>query len=1329
MVDLSTAATRTSATFPLTDLQSAYLVGASDMIELGGIRPSMYLEFDLAGADPERATAALTTLIRRHEHLRTEILPDGTHHVLTAAEAVPPPVDVADLTGLAPDERRDLLAASRARLTAEGVEPTGWPLFRVSAFLLRRRRMTVQIAMSLLLLDARSTRLLQREWQALCQDPSIVLPPAGTFRELLGIVLDRRTGPDYDSQVRYWHDRLDTLPGPPQLPLARPTGDLTGVRMRRRETCLSAARWRALTAAARAHRLLPATAMLHVFAETLSAWAAVPRFSVAVLHQNWATGLPGLENTVGQFGATLPLAVESGHEDDFWNRAVRLQRQLWSDMANAQVSGVQISRDLAARRGWSTRAALPYVFNSMLATNRASRGIGRPACRSAATEIHTPQVLIDNQLVDNPDGGVTCVWDSVDDAYPDGMVDLMFDSYRRMLDELAGPAAGSAMPSAIPPDHRKRISVDNDTEPVAPARLEAGFLAQAVLRPQSPAVIAPDLVLDYAGLERRSRAVAAWLRRFGVGPGTLVPVVAAKGWEQVVAVLGVLRAGGAYCPVDASLPQDRRTALIDTCGSPAVLATTRSLPAGHRGLPVLRLDGVVPDEGEPVPEAAPVDTVTDLAYVIHTSGSTGTPKGVMIEHGPAWNTIREVADRIGLGPDDRVFGISSLSFDLSVWDVFATLSAGAALVLPAATAHPDPTGWVTATHEAGVTVWNSVPALAELFTQACGSSPVPPVRAFLLSGDWVPTELPDRLRGRWPDARVIAMGGATEASIWSNWYETDEVDPAWRSVPYGRPLRGQTMRVLDHRRELCPPWTTGEIWIGGAGVARGYWRDPDRTAEVFVVHPRTGERQYRTGDLGRYWPDGTIEFLGRRDRQIKIDGFRVEPAEVEAALNRHPGVRGCAVGAVASATAGQRLAALAVPDDPELTADELIRHLRALLPHYLVPSRVAIVERFALNTNGKIDIATSLAGLDPPTGDVMDVRAETGGPLTLVVRQVAALCAQLLGIDAVGADENLFSLGANSLLVLRLTQRIRDRFAVDVPFGQVFRSPTARALAEVVNTDRSATRTDGPLRLSDGTGTTLVLFHPVGGSVAAYTALAAAWPGAVCAFQSPALTGDGPAGPVDFEDLTRTYAARLPHDEPVLLGGWSMGGVLAHEVARGLATTGVRCGVVMIDSDAAARRLPAHPGQWHLEFLTDLARGHPPQGVVRLRDADERTAEGVAHQLAIEAGLVPPGTDREAYRRLSSVHAENLRALTGHDPRPTSAPTLLLIADAVPRRQDPGAAWTQLCSDLRVRRMPYDHFEIVHPDRTHLLINAINDWWSAVTARQEPRFVEGVSDV
>ncbi|WP_326553892.1 non-ribosomal peptide synthetase [Micromonospora sp. NBC_01813] len=1329
MVDLSPTAAPTSTTFPLTDLQSAYLVGASDMIELGGIRPSMYLEFDLVAADPDRAIGALATLIRRHEHLRTEILPDGTHRILTAEEVVPPPVDVMDLTRHAPDERRVLLAESRVRLTADGVEPTGWPLFRISAFLIRRHRMTVQIAMSLLLLDARSTRLLQREWQALCRDPSTVLPPAGTFRELLGIVLGRRTGPDYDRQVRYWHDRLGTLPGPPQLPLARPTGDLTGVRMRRREVLLSAAHWRTLTAAARAHRLLPATAMLHVFAETLSAWAALPRFSVAVLHQNWANGLLGLETTIGQFGATLPLVVESDHEEDFWARAARLQRQLWSDMANAQVSGVQIARDLAAREGWSTRAALPYVFNSMLATSRTTRSIGRPACRSTTTEVHTPQVLIDNQLVDNPDGGIICVWDSVDDAYPDGLVDLMFDAYRRMLDELTGPVASSATPSAIPPDHRERISVDNDTQPAVPVRLEAVFLAQAAVRPRSPAVITPDLVLDYAELERRSRSVAAWLRWVGAGPGTVVPVVAAKGWEQVVAVLGVLRAGGAYCPVDASLPEDRRTALIDTCGSPAVLATTRSLPDGHRELPVLRLDGVVPDEGGSVPVPAPVGSVTDLAYVIHTSGSTGTPKGVMIEHGAAWNTIREVAGRIGLGPEDRVFGVSSLSFDLSVWDVFATLSAGAALVLPAATTHPDPAGWVTMTYESGVTVWNSVPALAELFTEACGSSRVPPVRAFLLSGDWVPTELPDRLRGRWPAAQVIAMGGATEASIWSNWYEADDVDPTWRSVPYGRPLRGQTMRVLNQRREICPPWTTGEIWIGGAGVARGYWRDPVRTAEVFVAHPRTGERQYRTGDLGRYRPDGTIEFLGRRDRQVKVDGFRVEPAEVEAALSRHPGVRGCAVGTVASATSGQRLVALVVPADPEPTADALILHLRALLPHYLVPSRVAIVEQFALNTNGKVDIAASLACLDPPDGDSADVRAETSGPLTPVVEQVAALCAQLLETDVVGADDNLFSLGANSLLVLRLTQRIRQRFAVDIPFGQVFQSPTARALAEAVNDERSATRTDGPLRLSDGTGTALVLFHPVGGSVAAYTALAAAWPGPVYAFQSPALAGSGPDRPVDFEDLTRTYAAQLPQEEPVLLGGWSMGGVLAHEVARVLAAAGVRCGVVMIDSDAAERRLPAHPGQWHLEFLTDLARGHPPQGIVQLRDTDEHTAEADAHRIAVGAGLVPSGTSREAYRRLSSVHAANLSALAGYDPRPTSAPTLLLIADAVPRRHDPVEAWAQRCPDLRVHRMPYDHFQIVHPDHAHLLIDAINDWWSAVAAKQKTHFVEGESDV
>jgi amino acid adenylation domain-containing protein/thioester reductase-like protein len=287
----------------------------------------------------------------------------------------------------------------------------------------------------------------------------------------------------------------------------------------------------------------------------------------------------------------------------------------------------------------------------------------------------------------------------------------------------------------------------------------------------------------------------------------------------------------------------------------------------------------------------------DLAYVIYTSGSTGRPKGVAISHRSALNTVVDINRRHRVGAEDRVLALSSLSFDLSVYDIFGVLGAGGALVMPGS--RVDPEEWLELARRHRVTVWNSVPALMQMLVEVAeggaAAAPELDLRLVMLSGDWIPVQLPKRLRALWPGARVVSLGGATEASIWSIAYEVEEVEASWESIPYGYPLANQRFHVLDERMEARPEWVTGQLYIGGEGLAREYWRDEEKTRSSFIEEPRTGERLYRTGDLGRYRPDGSIEFLGREDTQVKVHGFRVELGEIEAALARHPNVQAAAV--------------------------------------------------------------------------------------------------------------------------------------------------------------------------------------------------------------------------------------------------------------------------------------------------------------------------------------------------------------------------------------------------------------------------------------------------
>jgi amino acid adenylation domain-containing protein len=1286
--------------FPLTDIQAAYLVGRSRLIELGG-RQQYYLELDAVGFDPARAQAAVNRLVQRHEHLRTVMGDDGNGRVLAESETPHVPIAVVDLTGLARDAQEQAMRRTRERMCDDGLDPAGWPLFEIAVSRIRRHRVRVHLRASLVLLDAPSIRIVVNEWLELYRNPAAELPAvAQTFREWRLARLAHEHSDAFERQWEYWRSRLDDLPEAPALPLHRQPGGIDTVRFGGRTSHLSRAQWQRFCENFRRHRVLPTTALLHVYAETLGAWAASPHFCLNVVHLNHAAG--GGPPVVGQRTATLPLEVDLRGDDDFWRRAQRLQRQLWRDMANSDVTAVRISRELAARRGWTGRATLPYVFTS-------NQGPGwdamatqtRPAFQFLGRVQHTPQVLVDDQIRDAPDGGIASNVDFVDEVFPPGLPDLISEAYDRMLRSLSSADGAGAEPDPVPQEHRRLVEAINDTAaPVPTGRLEDGFLRQAAARPDAVAVRTGNRTLTYAELEARSRAVARALLAQGVRRGDVVPIVMSKGWEQVVAAIAVLRTGAAYCPIDAATPAAPMREMIEECAAWTALVQSHGNPPLDPDRPLWRIavDAVEPDD-DPLPTVE--GAATDLAYIIYTSGSTGRAKGVMIEHAGAINTVLDLNQRLGLDRRDRVFGISSLSFDLSVWDIFGTLAAGATLVLPDASPRPDPFGWAAAAITHGVTIWNSVPALTEMLIEVLEQRPGngrPPLRAFLQSGDWIPTSLPDRMRMLWRDVRVIALGGATEASIWSNIFEVDGVDPDWRSIPYGRPLTNQTMRVLDHRLDVRAPWAVGRIYIGGVGLARGYWRDEQRTAERFITHPSTGERLYWTGDLGRYWPDGTIEFLGREDRQVKILGFRVEPGAVEAATRSHPAVHECVV-SVEDAPGGQRrLVLLVVPrpgDRPDSTS--IAAHLRGLLPHYMVPGQIHVVDELPLTANGKVDIAQAVAALSaPPAGDLAEIEDST------LAKQLSEVWADLLQVPVVDPDAHFFALGGNSLLALRMVNRIRAELGADLPLGQVFEAPTLRQLAACIS--RGGGGVNCAVELSGGDGDELFLFHVLGGSVAPYLPMARGWPGPVRAFQSRGLVEAGTAPlPPDLETMAAGYREELLRyrpDGPFILGGWSMGGFLAYEVARQLAAQGQRAYVLMIDSDIPDIELPDTEIGRHLAFLINLTLGPPaPTAIAAIKAAEPGAVVRTARDTAVAHGLLPAEVDAAGYERLMRIHENDLRIVSAWQPQPLNQPTLLLVADEEGERPDPVPFWRAVCPDIEVQKAPGDHFTIGAGDR------------------------------
>ncbi len=465
----------------------------------------------------------------------------------------------------------------------------------------------------------------------------------------------------------------------------------------------------------------------------------------------------------------------------------------------------------------------------------------------------------------------------------------------------------------------------NATEaPVSNGLLHTLFTSQVPLRHDQVAVISQTRHLTYGEIYTGSLQLAHQLRRLGAGPNQLVAVVMEKGWEQVVGVLGILQSGAAYLPIDPHLPAERLTYLLEH-GEVRQVVTQSWIdqkvewPIIIERICVDMLDLAQPD----MPPLESFQQPEDLAYVIYTSGSTGLPKGVMIDHRGAVNTILDINRRFNVTSMDRVLALSALNFDLSVYDIFGLLAAGGSIVIPPDNALRNPAAWLDILIQEHVTLWNSVPALLQMLVDFTENTPealkLSCLRLAMLSGDWIPLLLTEHIQQLIPGIKVVSLGGATEASIWSILYPINEIDPAWKSIPYGKPMLNQRFAVLNDILEPCPVWVSGNLYISGIGLARGYWRDEEKTKASFILHPRTGERLYRTGDLGRYLPDGTIEFLGREDSQVKIQGHRIELGEIEETLLRCSNV--CS--AVANVTSGlhgdKRLVAYVVLQQPELS--------------------------------------------------------------------------------------------------------------------------------------------------------------------------------------------------------------------------------------------------------------------------------------------------------------------------------------------------------------------------------------------------------------------------
>ncbi|MEV6396006.1 amino acid adenylation domain-containing protein [Streptomyces sp. NPDC051907] len=873
-------------------------------------------------------------------------------------------------------------------------------------------------------------------------------------------------------------------------------------------------------------------------------------------------------------------------------------------------------------------------------------------------------------VYDRADGaGLRIDYDGNPELYEEHELAVHQDRFLDLLSRLADadaqiPLAAHSLASEAEQD--LVLAEFNDTaRPAPPTTLLAPFEAQAVRTPGAPALVAEGQTIGYAELSARANRLARHLVALGVRPGSVVAVAVPRSAELVVALLAVLKAGGAYLPLDPDYPPDRLAFMVEDA-APACVVVDAPGRAPASDVPTAVLEGL---DLSGYPDTAPGCALTPdhPAYVIYTSGSTGRPKGVVVPHSAIDNRLRWMQSAYPLAADDRVLQKTPSGFDVSVWEFFWALREGAALVVAEPGGHKDPAYLARTIREQGVSVCHFVPSMLQVFLAEPESASCTGLRQVFCSGEALARETAQEFARVLPNVPLHNLYGPTEAAVDVTYHGCRPGDTG--PVPIGRPVWNTRLYVLDAALTPCPPGVLGELYLAGAQLASGYLGRPGLTASRFVADPfgPAGARMYRTGDLARWSADGEVEYLGRTDHQVKLRGLRIELGEIEAALAADPAVAAACALVREDRPGDQRLVGYVTAADlrPGAAPDPaaLRERLTAALPDYMVPGAIVVLDDFPLSPNGKLDRKALPA---PASAAAGSGRA----PASHLEETLARLFADALGLESVGVDDAFFDLGGTSLLAAPLVRRVRETLGRDLTIGALFQAPTPAALAARLGAGDDGGSQDAlgvllALR-ARGERTPLFVLHPAGGISWCYSGLLSrlAPDQPVYGLQARGLVHDEEL-PATMEEMAADYAEHIrgvqPHG-PYRLLGWSVGGVLAHTVAVRLQEAGERVELLAL--------LDAYPSdQWRdqavpseTDALTALLR------MAGFDRGGELTREDVLATLQRE-GSALAGLSERTLSAVVDIVVNNARLMRTHDHRVFEGDTLFFTATA-PRAED-----------------------------------------------------------
>ena len=863
--------------FLLSDVQSAYVLGRNNNFSYGGVACHNYMELNYDKLDPAKVEAIFIKLIARHEMLRAVMYTDGYQQILRKI----PEFHVKVLNENTTDAQ---IESYRYEMSHKVYELGKAPMFSVG-ITQRETESILHFSIEFLIADWTSVWMILSEFEKLYFEPETDLGEIDvTFRDYLLTEKRLLQGAKADADRAYWMAKIEDFPEAPKLPIKKETN--AEPEFERKSLSLDIEQWSRLKKKANAEGVTPTALIMSAYAEVLRRWSSQKDFALNMTVLNRKSLHKDILKVVGDFTTLALIEMRSeGKHQSFLDRVKNTNKCIFDSLDHSNFSGVEMIRELSRRNGRES-SMMPYVFTSAIGL----LGNGLKGRFDGMGISQTPQVFIDCQAMDAADG-LRVNWDIRKGVFEGSVAEDMFAAFEKLLNEAAEENTKLSDVTVKLPKYQALIWKEfNETDKeIEEGLLYSDFLTNAKKNPTKLACIDENSSYSYEQLLKAACAVASELRGKGLKQGECVAVLMEKGCEQAIAAIGILFAGGVYVPVDSKTESHIRRDKILTQANIRFAVTQKKI----QDLP----DGVASITIKDCKEADLEDIVNvypnDPAYVIFTSGTTGEPKGVVIPHKGALNTIRDLNKRYKVTHKDSILGLSEFNFDLSVYDLFGMLSAGGTVYYPQQKGHMNPGQWEQIILDYHITMWNSVPALLQMFLEdrkLKNAKKNLPIRLVFLSGDWISVDLPTEMEANCIEVETICMGGATEASIWSNYHVAQKEDANRVSIPYGKPLANQRFYVLDCENELCPLHVSGQLFIGGKGVAAGYFNDETLTAQKFVPEFESDERMYATGDMGRMLANGELEFLGRMDDQVKVRGYRIELGEIENAYNNIEGI-------------------------------------------------------------------------------------------------------------------------------------------------------------------------------------------------------------------------------------------------------------------------------------------------------------------------------------------------------------------------------------------------------------------------------------------------------